>query len=330
MITRFANIVVAGFLLISLLLLQACNRNGNPNSTEKGQQAPKPVLSGKLIYHSYNNYGDAAAMFIYDFRKNNLTKISNNWNLWSPINAHFNYNGSKIVFMAQAVKNGKWDIYLWDVGSSISPVNLTANDGCRDEDPKFSPNGSSICFKQTMPGGVGQLKIMNLSGIITNNVTNSSVECSMPYYSNDATALVYCKGAGAGSDIYMINIDGTNDRALAAIPGVHEYYPIVSGSSNFLYTKAYNASNAHDQVMLGYFNGTNPVSLPFNTADADYSDAYPCETGKLILSGTKNGGNGGYDLYIADTGNGNIWSLSNYSAVINTPLNELGACYIAN
>ena len=40
---------------------------------------------------------------------------------------------------------------------SDMPINLTANNGLRDEDPKFSPNGNEIVFKQN-----GDLKVMDL------------------------------------------------------------------------------------------------------------------------------------------------------------------------
>lgn len=288
----------------------------------------KPALTGKLVFHRYDTYGDVSKMYLYDFSTNQLTWISQNWNIYDPMNAHFNADGTKIVFMGEAVKDGKWDIYIWTVGSSSAPVNLTAGDGCRDEDPKFSPNGYRVCFKQTPSGGVGNLKIMEISSqTITNNVTSNTVESGMPYYTDDATALVYARGAGSGSDIYMVNLDGTNNQSLAATTNVQEYYPIVLGPTTFLYTRWYSASNAHDQVYLGYFGNSTRTRLPFNTSTADYSDAFPCASDKVVLSCDKSGGSGAYDLYIGDMTTGNIWSLSQYNAGINSSLNELGACY---
>jgi Tol biopolymer transport system component len=67
--------------------------------------------------------------------------------------------------------------------------------------------------------------------------------------------------------------------------------------------------------------------LPFNTADANFSDAFPVNDHTVVLSSTKNGGRGQYDLYLADIKSGKIWSLNLYNAYINTATNELGSCY---
>jgi Tol biopolymer transport system component len=289
--------------------------------------ASRPTLTGKLVYHSYDNYGDAAKMYLYNFNTNKLTWVSQHWNIFDPINAQFNFDGSQIVFMGEATQNGKWDIYLWTVGSANPPTNLTASDGCRDEDPHFSPNGYRICFKQTAASGVGNLKIMDLGGTITNNVTQNTVESGMPYYSDDATALLYARGAGSTSDIYMVNIDGSNNHALANNSNVQEYYPIVLGPSTFLYARWFSSSNQNDQVYMGYFGNNTRTRLPFNTNDADYSDPYPCASDKVILSCDKAGGSGVYDLYIANMATGAMWSLSSYNSQINTSSNELGVSY---
>lgn len=291
--------------------------------------ATAPALTGKIVYHTYVNYGDAAKMYIYNFNTNTLTWISQNWNLHDPINGHFNFDGTKLVFMAQAVPNGKWDIYLWDVGSSSLPTNLTANDNCRDEDPKFSPNGYRICFKQTPSTGVGNLKIMELNGVVTNSVTNNTIESGMPYYSDDATALIYARGAGSTSNIYLKSINAATNKSLASVANVQEYYPIVLGPSTFVYTRWVSASDKHDQIYLGYFANSTRTKLPFNTITADYSDAFPCGSNKLLLSSNKSGGAGAYDLYIADSSTGAIWSLSTYNTQINSGLNELGVAYSA-
>lgn len=313
--------------LLALAFADCSKKSTNVPVQQDSVFKTRPLLTGKLIYHSYDSYGARSKIYLYDFAADQLTCISQNWNIFDPMNAHFNNNGSKIVFMGEAVQNGKWDIYIWDTGSPDSPVNLTAGDGCRDEDPKFSPDGYSICFKQTPTGGNGNLKIMDLNGTITNNVTNNHIESGMPYYAADTTALLYARGAGSASDIYAVNIDGANDHALANVPGIQEYYPIVLGPSTFLYTRWYSKSNQVDQVYLGYFGNNTRNRLPFNTIDADYSDAFPCDSNKVVLSCDKAGGAGAYDLYIADMKTGSMHSLSLYNPNINTSLNELGACY---
>ena len=318
--------------LFFLTILTACAKNSpgtvnppKPPDTTIYQQLP--LLTGKVVYHSYDSYGNASQMYIYDFAAKQLSAISKDWSIYDPMNAHFNPGGTQIVFMGQASANGKWDIYLWKVGSSMQPVNLTSGDKCRDEDPKFSPDGKSICFKQTPGGGIGNIKVMDLNGHVTNTVTNNTVESGMPYFLISGATLMYARGSGATSDIYIVNLDGSNNRPLENTNNLQEYYPITFDSSSFLYTKSTLTSTPYDQVYKGNFSTGVAISLPFNNSNADYSDAFPCGTDYVILSSDKAGGAGNYDLYIADINSGKIWSLSNYNSGINTMQNELGACY---
>lgn len=318
--------------LFSSAILTACSKNssGNitlpkPPDTTINQQLP--LLAGKVIYHSYDSYGSASQMYIYDFAAKKLLAISKNWNIYDPMNAHFSPDGTQIVFMGQATANGKWDIYLWQTGSSLQPVNLTFNDKCRDEDPKFSPDGKSICFKQTPAGGTGNIKVMDLNGNVTNTVTNNTIESGMPYFIESGTALIYARGAENTSDIYIVNLDGSNNRPLENTSNLQEYYPITFDSSSFLFTKSALTSAPYDQVYKGKFSTGIAISLPFNKSNADYSDAFPCGSDYVILSSDRAGTVGAYDLYIADINSGKIWSLSDYYSGINSKQNELGACY---
>lgn len=319
-------------LLLSLNIVVSCSKKSpadtnpvTPTDTTVNQQLP--MITGKIIYHSYDSYGSASQMYIYDFATNQLSFISKNWNIFNPINAHFSPDGSKIVFMGVSTQNGKWDIYMWGVGSGLQPTNLTAGDNCRDEDPKFSPDGKTICFKQTANGGIGNLKIMDLDSKIIKNVTNNTIESGMPYFTKDGASLIYARGSGTTSDIYMVNVDGSNNHPLESINNLQEYYPITFDSASFLYTRSAFTATPYDQVYKANFSTGVAVSLPFNNSNADYSDAFPCGSNYVILSSDRAGGTGNYDLYIADINSGKIWSLNKYNTGINTSKNELGACY---
>lgn len=320
-------------------MLGSCQKDSKNNAAVETAQSPtstqlktnaiqaKPSITGKLVYHSYSCYACAGTkMYIYNFSTNTLTWVSQNWNIDYPMNAHFSPDGTKIVFMGQPAGSGDWDIYLWTIGSSSAPTNLTVGNNLRDEDPKFSPNGYRIAFKQA-----GDLKLMELTGNISNVVTNTpTIEEGMPYYNDDATALLYAQGAGSSSDIYKINIDGTNNTALANVSGVQEYYPIKRDQNTFLYSRWYSSTDHHDQVYMGYFANSTRTRLPFNNNNAEYADAYPCGTDNVILSSNRSGTVGGYDLYVANITSGAIYSLSTYNTGINSSVDELGSAYTPN
>ncbi|MBS1745842.1 MAG: PD40 domain-containing protein [Bacteroidetes bacterium] len=328
---KLIRILTSFWSLYLFLFLISCTKTNDQNTPNTPgvdtSNNSLPKLTGKLVYHQYAEYGKASKLFLYNFATNSLSEISKNWNIYNPINAHFNYDGSAITFMGETSADSKWDIYIWQVNSTNMPLNLTKDDGCRDEDPKFSPDGLHICFKQTPNGKTGNIKIMDLDGNITNNVTSNTIESGMPYYTSDGKALIYAMGAGNSSDIYMINIDGTNNHPLFNTMNVQEYYPIVMNDSVVLYTRWVNSNLHYDQVFTGNITGAGSSRLAFNSSNADYSDAFPCNDSLLVLSCDKNGGHGAYDLYIANINTGMMWPLDSYNTGINTSLNELGACF---
>ncbi|SVB04445.1 uncharacterized protein METZ01_LOCUS157299 [marine metagenome] len=288
-------------------------------------EEPFPLSEGKIVFHSYSDYEAwDGKLFLYDFSEQLLTEISQGWDIDHTINAHFSPDGSKIVFMGAPAGNhnsSSWDIYLWDLFSDL-PINLTANNGLRDEDPKFSPNGSEIVFKQN-----GDLKVMDLINDTIIHTTNNgySIEESMPYFTSDNQYIIYARGAGISSDIYLINKDGMENQPLENITNIQEYYPIIRSNSTFLYTRWVSAENHHDQIYLGYFSDTNAQYLFFNDEFADDSDPFPVNSEYVLFSSNRSGGQGGWDLYLADINSSTTWSMDEFN--LNSSIHELGICY---
>jgi Tol biopolymer transport system component len=282
----------------------------------------QPSLTGKIVYHTYSDYNAwDSRIYVLDLSTGSRTNISAGWNIDHEMNAHWSPDGTRLVFMGDVAGEPRnWDIFIWTVGTS-QPVNLT-NGGGRDEDPKFSPDGQRIVFKRD-----NDLWQMQLNGAIINNVTNTpNIEESMPYYTADGGSILYAPGVGAGSDIYRINTNGTGAQALVAQPNVQEYFPITRDNNSFFYTAWRNASNLNDQIYLKPYNGSATL-LPFNTSDANYSDAYAVGSQYVLFSSTRSGGKGGYDLYIANITSGQTWSLDSYNSSVNSSGHDLAAVY---
>ena len=154
----------------------------------------------------------------------------------------------------------------------------------------------------------------------------------MPYYTPDASAVWFSNlpsgSTASAASIHRMNLNGSNESVPVDTPGVIDFYPIADTVGQFLYSRTVSATNLFGQIYL--FNGTQSIGLPFNTPDADYSDAYPVGTQYIVLSSTRAGGRGGYDLYLADRNTGTMWSISSYNSAVNTSREELGASYISN
>ena len=285
-----------------------------------------PALNGKILYHSYSSYDNwDGELFILDLSDNSVTNISSGWSVSHAINGMFSPDGTKIVFMAD--EDGwlqDWDIFLWTIGDE-EPVNLTGPFSTdREEDPKFSPDGKTIVFKKN-----GDIVTMDLEGNIIATLTNTpGVEESMPYYTSDGSKVLYAPGAGAGSDVYIMDADGANSQALVAQSNYQEYYPAIRDNESFFYTGWVSSSNLNDQIYLKYYSSDSSIYLPFNQSNANFSDATPVGLDYAVISSSKSGGYGGYDLYIADINTGDIWSLNNYNNSVNSSWEDLGAHYL--
>lgn len=283
-----------------------------------------PVNSGFMIYHSYSDYEAwDSNLYMFDFSSKVKTAISQGWNIDHEMNAHISPDGTMIVFMGDNAGSPRdWDIYLWEIGSANQPANLTNVNGLRDEDPKFSPDGTKIIFKQA-----GDIKEMNLSGTIVNSITTDgyTVEESMPYYTTNGLKVIYARGAGENSDIYIMNTDGTSKTALFNVSQVTEYYPIVRDDTTFFYSKWISAYNQNDQIMLGNMQNSTSTVLSVNDANSNNSDAYPVGSDYLIFTSTRSGGIGGYDLYLGQISTGSVWDFNDYG--VNSSIEELGPCY---
>jgi Tol biopolymer transport system component len=286
----------------------------------------KELFQGRLIFHRYTNY-DAwdGRLYLYDFKTKRLTCLSERWQIDHAINASFSPDGKQIVFMG--VPRGQhrgnaWDVFAWKVGSREQPLNLTDQLGTRDEDPRFAPDGKRIVFKQD-----GEIRIMDLASRKIRSIPfgGTRAERSMPMFTPEGDHVVYAEGARKEMDLFVINVTDGTRRPLAIEPEIQEYFPVPLDASRCFYVRWTSSTDHHDEVWVGSLDGKTRGPLRFNQLGSNSSDPYPIDDRLVVYSSTRAGGKGGYDLYLGDREDGASWSLS--SLGINTPQEELGACY---
>lgn len=287
---------------------------------------PLPIINGRIAYHidsdnqslhTPKNSSDGN-IFIYDFSKNTSPQnITSKFNIGNAMNPNFNPDGSKLTFMAIPKGEGlTWTnmrAYLYDF---VKDTILMLGYG---QDPKFSPVNSTIVIKQN-----GDIKIIDFDGVVVSTITNDGFtnEESMPFFTHDGQKIIFARGAKTNSDIYIVNIDGTNYQPMVQTSNLLEYYPIGIDANTFLYTRSLSLSDLHDQIYIGYYNGNAPQAAKFNSPNFDCSDPFPGPTPYSFFSMNSNNG---YDLFLGNLLTGNTWNLD--SLAINTSFNELGLCY---
>ena len=241
-----------------------------------GQRPHTPSLDGTLIYHRYTDYQSwDATMWMIDLPTGQLTQVGRDWtSMISPINAHFSADGQLITFMGSAagLPENDWDVFTstWTGSSWAEPKNLTGPNGARDEDPKFSPDGQTIIYKQD-----GVLVTMSADGSGKRYLTRGEPESSMPYFAANGKDILFERSG----DIYLLR-DGMQVKMYAG-DGQSSYYPIGMDSKSFLYTR--EQSTKHDAIMQGFYDGSTSKSYFFNSIDWDTSDSYPFEDGSKYI-----------------------------------------------
>ena len=170
---------------------------------------------GKLIAASYNEpckENSASCFFdlyILDpvgFKTTQLSKTKESeWvPQWSP-------DGQKIAFASD--RNGDSEIYVINKdGSNL--VQLTKNTGY-DGRPRWSPDGLLIAFETDREGGDWDIFIMNADGSDPHAITSNTFSSDwMQSWSPDGKWLVYVSSKDGNNELYIIDINGQNQRVL--------------------------------------------------------------------------------------------------------------------
>ena len=286
------------------------------------------ALKGTLIYHRYSDYQSwDATMWTIDLATGVQEQVNRDWKgMISPINAHFSADGHTITFMGSAagLAENDWDVFTshWNGSAWDEPLNLTGPNGARDEDPKFSPDGSKIVYKED-----GVLVVMNADGTNKTYLTKGEPESSMPYFAKNGKDILFEREG----DIYLLHA-GTETKMYAG-EGQSSYYPIGMDDKSFLYTRV--QMSRHDSIMRGFYDGKPSTSYFFNSTDWDTSDSYPYQDGSRFIfyvTGDYLIPRGGYNLALADLKTQTRWDIDKWfknrvGGDINSDLQELGPAW---
>lgn len=287
-------------------------------------------LTGTLFFHRYSDYGSwDATMWSLDLKRGSFHQINQQWTtVSSPINAHVSNDGQYLTLMGSATGLPKiegevqhdWDVFIshWDGSNWSDPINLTGPNGKRDEDPKFSPDGKTIVYKED-----GVLATVASTGGTKTYLTIGKAESSMPYYRENGQDILFERQG----KIYLKTKSGDMEMD-SGHGGISSYYPIGVDDQRFLFTRVQDSQ--HDGIRWGYYDGRPAENLFFNNDTWDSSDSYPYQDAKdfiFLVSGDVNIPKGGYNLVIADLHAKKVVNIDDLYGDINTHLQELGPAW---
>jgi len=313
----------------SLCLALFCSR-GVGQTTYNGI-----TLTGKLIWHSYTDYGFIGVQsWMANFGTGVVYQITPS-NVSGAMNYHFNQNSTEVVFMGtdNAYSNQVWDIWVASVTSTglanITKITSGSTDGSRNEDPKFSSDGTKIIFKKNL----NYIYSINRSSFSVNGAAQtppetrllaSSHEVSMPYYlvGSDIN-FVFTDNATSNSTIQYDN--GERMTTPYAPSGLHAYYPIALNSTQFYFSQSDSAN--HDQIYRGDISGSVAVGAVFNVSSCEIADPFAMDPNWVAYSSTRPGGAGSYDIWIGNFSTRVTYNLNNWLHAANQTNSDLGATF---
>lgn len=122
--------------------------------------------------------------------------------------------GGSIVFAS--AKEGRLDVWVKSAADTAEGVNRTAGRTRESLAPALSPAGDKIVFASSVSAADADTEIflMNVDGTGTVQLTNNAVNDTAPSFSPDGAKIVYVSEAALGSDVWVMDLDGSNAKNL--------------------------------------------------------------------------------------------------------------------
>ncbi len=182
----------------------------------------KIIMDKESVDGVNGKYGE-----IYSMQEDgsNLVKLTNYPSEGSCYEAVINPNNSKIVYSCK-INNIEPQLYTMAIDGSNKQI-LTTNNTFTKRNPKYSHTGTKIVFQARVASIVNkhsEIFIMNSDGSSIVQLTNYSnggtlnTATNDPIFSNDDTQIYYVSNESGVSQIYKMNIDGSNKTILTTTP----------------------------------------------------------------------------------------------------------------
>jgi Tol biopolymer transport system component len=279
---------------------------------------PVASLTGRVVYQQ------GAGIFLFDFLgATSCTQpvaiplvTDTGVMLLTPTNPVFSPDGQSVLFTA--IQNNTHDLFYWVVGASTVTDLTVGIPMSRNEDGKFSPDGTSIVWKETFGISVASLRIVDAGPTIgpaqplVTGTDGASSEASAPTYSPDAMHIYYYTGSNCGPPETLqvvASTGGTHGPLFSSqSTALYYYYPrvdLVTGKLFYVSGAAAPCKQSGGPDQIFYFPNANNVD-PSSTATAwnpgdgsDNSDPTSVDGDFFLFSRDHNAnGDADYDLYL--------------------------------
>jgi len=202
------------------------NLTNNPAYDEYPSWSPD---GKKIAFWSIRGKKSNCDIYVMNADGSGQRQLTNSsWNLlpsWSP-------DSNKIAF--NSIRDGNNDIYVMNADGS-EQVRST-NDPAIDDYPCWSPDGTKIVFQSNRDGNP-DIYVMKADGSGQSNLSNHPARDDCPFWSPDGKKIAFRSNRdktlehiapntpyGANYDLYVMNIDGSEQKRLTINATIAEGY----------------------------------------------------------------------------------------------------------
>ena len=286
--------------LIGLIVLVACKAPTTPTDPGAYRIA---FLSSRDPQFSAD--GSRPDLYLIDRDGKNLTRLTTRG---ARLYYTFSPDGLKIAF--SSVRNYNTaempsDIYIMNTDGSNQTrlTDTTQSSG----DPAFSPDGAKIVFESG-----GEIRIINVDGSGQTTLVSAQPRIfseSWPRFFPDGSKIMYLvstKFSFYGSDIFTIDIDGTNQTRLTTDAQIGEDEAQIShDGSNIIFA---SDKDGNVEIYIMDTQGNNQTHLSRNSASDRACKFFP-DGSKILFISTRDGGDG--EVYLMGVDGSNQKRLTN-------------------
>jgi tricorn protease-like protein len=242
--------------------------------------APGPATTEGIVFVSTRDAGNEIYMMNDDGTDVIQLTRTDGDNLYPSWSA----DGSKIAFTS--TRDADWEIYTMS-SDGINQTRLTTESG-QDQMPTWSPDGAKIAFLR-----LGEIYVMNADGSGNRQLTDvadvcvNPGNCSIwdPDWSPDGSKIAFRSAYSGDSEIYTVNVGGTNLVNLTNTAG-SDTGPSWSPDGTKLAFSSDRDGNSEVYVMNS--DGSEQTRITNNSAN-DSSPVWSPDGSKIGFSSNRDG-----------------------------------------
>lgn len=245
--------------------------------------ATVPGAIGRIVFVSDADSG--SEIYVRDFADSSPVRLTNNTDsdsnpIWSP-------DGTRIAFDRSPSK-GVNDLWVMDPDGS-NEKNLTNGTGSTTVALDWSPDGSRILFASDRGGNL-DLWIIRPDGSDPMQLTDTTESEWSASWAADGRTIIYERS----NDIWMMDADGSNQRALLARPELDGMPALSPNGRQIAFT---SGQSGVDNVWIMNADGSQPYSLTNSVGWESYGPAWSPDGAKIAYT---SGRDGDYDIWMMD------------------------------